>query len=135
MNSVVMEGFHYPENPDWSVQEDEIQGMVDRFNGAKRIWPILSILRAFVPLFRDILCGFIDEGEGQPAAWSRQRWKSFGAAKPGLPSWRWLSATILPLIYIRKWGSRNLRSLMNISFAKKVLFFRSRSPLATGFKL
>ena len=36
MNSLVMEGFQYPENPAWSVQEDEIQGMVDRIQGAKR---------------------------------------------------------------------------------------------------
>ena len=46
------------------------------FNGAKRIWPLLRILRAFVPLFRDILCGFIDEEDGQPAGlinYMRQR--------------------------------------------------------------
>ena len=66
MSSLVVEGFQYPENPAWSVQEDEIQGMVDRINSAKRLWPVIGILRIFVPLFRDILCGFIDEEEGRP---------------------------------------------------------------------
>jgi len=157
MNSLVVEGFQYPENPSWNVQEDEIQGMVDRIQGAKRIWPVLSILRIFVPLLRDILCGFIDEEEGQPAglinymrqrntpewyignvtvlptggrelpgSWCRRRWRSFGGAKPGLPSWRWLLATTLPLIYTRIWGSRNLRSLPSMSSAGRVFFFRNR---------
>ena len=36
MNSLVMEGFQYLEHPAWSVQEEEIQGMVDRLSGAKR---------------------------------------------------------------------------------------------------
>ena len=28
MKLLVMEGFHYPENPAWSMQKDEIQGNV-----------------------------------------------------------------------------------------------------------
>jgi ribosomal protein S18 acetylase RimI-like enzyme len=90
MNSLVVEGFQYPENPDWSVQEDEIQGMVDRINGAKRLWPVLRVLRIFVPLFQDILCGFIDEEDGQPAGlinYMRQR---------NAPEWYIGNVTVLP---------------------------------------
>ena len=90
MNSLVMEGFQYPENPEWSVQEDEIQDMVDRINGAKRVWPILNLLRIFVPLFRDILCGFIDEEDGRPAGlinYMRQR---------NVPEWYIANVTVLP---------------------------------------
>lgn len=90
MTSLVMEGFQYPENPAWSVQEDEIQGMVDRIQGAKKIWPILSLLRIFVPLFRDILCGFIDEEDGQPVGlinYMRQR---------NAPEWYIGNVTVLP---------------------------------------
>jgi ribosomal protein S18 acetylase RimI-like enzyme len=101
MNSLVMEGFQYPENPAWSVQEDEIQGMVDRIKGAKRIWPILSVLRLFVPLFRDILCGFIDEEDGQPAGlinYMRQR---------NTPEWYIGNVTVLPA-YRRRGIARRL---------------------------
>jgi ribosomal protein S18 acetylase RimI-like enzyme len=90
MNSLVMKGFQYPENPEWSVQEDEIQGMVDRINGAKKLWPVVRILRIFVPLLRDILCGFIDEEEGQPAGlinYMRQRIT---------PEWYIGNVTVLP---------------------------------------
>ena len=101
MNSLVVEGFQYPENPAWSVQEDEIQGMVDQLKGAKRLWPVLRILRIFVPLFRDILCGFIDEEEGKPAGlinYMRQR---------NAPEWYIANVTVLPA-YRRRGIARRL---------------------------
>jgi ribosomal protein S18 acetylase RimI-like enzyme len=101
MNSLVMEGFQYPENPAWSVQEDEIQGMVDRIEGAKRLWPILRIMRIFVPLLGDILCGFIDEEENQPAGlinYMRQR---------NAPEWYIGNVTVLPA-YRRRGIARRL---------------------------
>jgi ribosomal protein S18 acetylase RimI-like enzyme len=101
MNSLVLEGFQYPENPAWSVQEDEIQGMVDRIEGAKRLWPILRVLRIFVPFLRDILCGFIDEQEGQPAGlinYMRQR---------NAPEWYIGNVTVLPA-YRRRGIARRL---------------------------
>lgn len=101
MNSLVVEGFQYPENPAWSVQEDEVQGMVDRINGAKRLWPLLRIMRIFVPLFRDILCGFIDEEEGRPAGlinYMRQR---------NAPEWYIANVTVLPA-YRRRGIARKL---------------------------
>jgi ribosomal protein S18 acetylase RimI-like enzyme len=101
MNSLVMEGFQYPENPEWNVQEDEIQGMVDRLDGAKRLWPVLSILRIFLPFLRDILCGFIDEEDGQPAGlinYMRQR---------NAPEWYIGNVTVLPA-YRRRGIARRL---------------------------
>ena len=98
---LVLEGFQYPENPDWSVQEDEIQGMVDRINGAKRLWPIIQIMRFFIPIFRDILCGFIDEEEGKPAGlinYMRQR---------NTPEWYIANVTVLPA-YRRRGIARKL---------------------------
>jgi ribosomal protein S18 acetylase RimI-like enzyme len=66
MNSLVIEGFQYPENPAWSVQSDEVEGMNDRVRGLKRMWPILRIMRVIFPAFRDALCGFIAEEDGHP---------------------------------------------------------------------
>jgi predicted GNAT family acetyltransferase len=61
----------------------------------------LSILRIFVPLFRDILCGFIAEEEGQPAGlinYMRQR---------NAPEWYIGNVTVLPA-YRRRGIARRL---------------------------
>jgi len=101
MNSLVIEGFQYPENPEWSVQEDEVQSMVDRINGAKRLWPLLRVMRAFVPLFRDVLCGFIEEEDNKPVGlinYMRQR---------NVPEWYIANVTVLPA-YRRRGIARRL---------------------------
>jgi hypothetical protein len=49
MNSLVMDGFEYPENPAWSVQEDEKEGMMGRINGVKRMWPYSFAPKLIVP--------------------------------------------------------------------------------------
>lgn len=101
MNSLVMEGFQYPENPSWSVQADEKQGMIDSINAAKRLWPLLRVLRIFSPVFRDALCGFIDEQDGNPAGlinFLRQR---------NVPEWWIGNVTVLPA-YRRRGIARRL---------------------------
>ena len=101
MNALVIDGFQYPENPEWSVQKDEIQGMIDRINGAKRLWPILSMMRLVSPLFRDLLCGFIAEEENKPAGlinYMRQRAE---------PEWFIANVTVLPA-YRRQGIARKL---------------------------
>ena len=101
MNSLVMEGFQYPENPAWSVREDEVQDMLDRINGAKRLWPLLRVVRIFVPLFRDVLCGFIGEEDGKPVGlinYMRER---------DAPEWYIANVTVLPA-YRRRGMARRL---------------------------
>lgn len=101
MNSLVIEGFQYPENPAWSVQEDEVQNMIDRINGAKRLWPLFRILRKFVPLLRDILCGFIWEEDNKPVGlinYMRQQ---------NAPEWYIANVTVLPA-YRRRGIARGL---------------------------
>lgn len=107
MNELVIEGFKYPENPEWSVQEDEIQSMIDRVNGAKQLWPILQILRTFVPLFRDILCGFIEEENGKPVGlinYMRQR---------NEPEWYIANVTVLPMYRRRGIARRLVEATLN----------------------
>ena len=101
MNNMIIDGFKYPENPEWSIQEDEVQGMIDRVKGAKKLWPILRIMRTFSPLFRDILCGFIDEEDGKPVGlinYMRQR---------NTPEWYIANVTVLPA-YRRRGIARRL---------------------------
>jgi len=61
LTSLITDGFQYPENPEWSVQEDELQSMVDQLNGVKRIWPIVHFLEFFFPIFSDLFRGYIYE--------------------------------------------------------------------------
>jgi ribosomal protein S18 acetylase RimI-like enzyme len=106
MTSLVIEGFQYPENPAWSVQEDEKQGMIDRINGAKRMWPILRIMQFISPVFRDALCGFIDEEENMPAAlinYMRQR---------NEPEWHIANVTVLPAYRRRGIAKRLVESTL-----------------------
>ena len=66
MNTLILEGFDYPDHPEWSIQPDEKEGMLDRLKGMKRMWPILQILRFFSPILRDTMRGFIAEEDGKP---------------------------------------------------------------------
>jgi ribosomal protein S18 acetylase RimI-like enzyme len=107
MNELVIEGFKYPENPQWSVQEDEIQSMIDNISGAKRLWPILRIMRTFVPLFRDMLCGFIQEEDGKPVGlinYMRQR---------NEPEWYIANVTVLPAYRRRGIARRLVEATLN----------------------
>ena len=65
MISIIKEGFQYPENPEWSIQEDELQSMVDQLNGIKRIWLLMYFLAFLFPFFRDLFRGFIYEEDGK----------------------------------------------------------------------
>jgi GNAT superfamily N-acetyltransferase len=101
MVTLINEGFQYPENPAWSVQADEREGMADQFNGIKRIWPILRILQFFAPLLRDAMRGFIYEEDGKPAGLinhMRQR---------NAPEWYIGNVTVLPA-YRRRGIARKL---------------------------
>ena len=66
MLELLPRSFHYPENPEWSVQEDEKQSFLDMANAARRLWPIFSVLFKVSPSLRDVLHGFIWEQDGQP---------------------------------------------------------------------
>jgi GNAT superfamily N-acetyltransferase len=58
--------FQYPENPDWSLQTDEIEGVLRMVKSARRLWPLFSLLMKFSPAARDVLHGCVWEEDGQP---------------------------------------------------------------------
>ena len=58
--------FQYPENPDWSVQEDEAESMVDSIRGIRRIWWLVRVMGWFWSPLRDVMRGFVWEEDGQP---------------------------------------------------------------------
>ncbi|RPJ18944.1 MAG: hypothetical protein EHM35_21300, partial [Planctomycetaceae bacterium] len=57
--------FQYPENPEWSVQPDEMENLVDTFNTLRRIWPIFRALQLISPPLRDALRGFVWDEDGK----------------------------------------------------------------------
>lgn len=91
MNSLVMEGFQYPENPAWSVQEDEKEGMIDRLNGIKRMWPLMRFMQFFAPSLRNLMHGFIYEEDNKPVGLVNYM------SPPGRPAeWMIANVTVLP---------------------------------------
>ncbi len=58
--------FQYPENPAWSVQNDQIEAMVDTMTSVRRLWPILRAIQIISPPFRDALLGFIWKEDEKP---------------------------------------------------------------------
>ena len=102
MNSLVIDGFQYPENPTWSVQEDEKEGMIDRLNGVKRMWPLMRIMQILSPSLRDIMRGFIFEEDNKPVGLVNYM------SPPGrLNEWMIANVTVLPA-YRRRGIARKL---------------------------
>ncbi len=65
LTELVVEIFQYPENPNWSVQTDERDQLVDGMKNIRRIWPLIRLIQAFSPALRDILRGVVWEEDGQ----------------------------------------------------------------------
>lgn len=66
MTELLPHAFQYPENPAWSLQEDELQSFLTFVTTARRLWPLVSVLRRFSPALRDVLHGFIWEEDTKP---------------------------------------------------------------------
>lgn len=66
MVDLIPPSFQYPENPEWSIQADEAEGMVDSMRGIRRIWPVIRLIQWVSPPMRDILRGYVWEEDGKP---------------------------------------------------------------------
>jgi ribosomal protein S18 acetylase RimI-like enzyme len=62
---LIPKAFQYPENKEWSIQDDEVENMVDDISSIQKMWPVIRILQVFVPSLRDILRGFVWEEDSQ----------------------------------------------------------------------
>lgn len=65
--SLVVDSFQYPENPDWSLQPDEAENIVDSIKNLRRMWPLFAALGVFSPGLKELLNGYIWEEDGEPA--------------------------------------------------------------------
>jgi ribosomal protein S18 acetylase RimI-like enzyme len=62
---VIPRSFQYPDNPEWSVQPDEMESLEAQVKGIRQIWPLIRVAKLLSPPFRDIMRGFIWEEDGK----------------------------------------------------------------------
>lgn len=67
LGEMIATSFQYPENPAWSVQTDEKEGLADMVAGIRRLWPLIRIAQVFTPSLRHLLRGYFWEEEGRTA--------------------------------------------------------------------
>ncbi len=63
---IIPVAFQYPENEAWSVQEDEMQNLVDSIKSMRRLWWLIRLLGVVVPPLKDVFRGFVWEEDGKP---------------------------------------------------------------------
>ncbi|MCX6101550.1 MAG: GNAT family N-acetyltransferase [Candidatus Bipolaricaulota bacterium] len=61
---VLVRSFQYPDHPEWGVQSDEQEKLVDFIHRMRGIWPIVRILQCVVPALRDLARGIVWEEGG-----------------------------------------------------------------------
>jgi ribosomal protein S18 acetylase RimI-like enzyme len=61
---LIIEAFQYPENPEWNIDSDEVEGIKDTVNTLRRIWPLYRLIKWTTPALRDALLGFVWEEQG-----------------------------------------------------------------------
>lgn len=64
---MVINSFHYPENPEWNIQDDQLQSIQESIASYKKLWPLMDFFGTFSYQIRNALRGFIWEEDGQPA--------------------------------------------------------------------
>ncbi len=61
---MLVKTFQYPDHPEWGVQSDEQDQLVDGIRRIRRIWPVVRVLALVSPALRDLIRGFAWEDEG-----------------------------------------------------------------------
>jgi GNAT superfamily N-acetyltransferase len=62
---MVVQTFQYPENPNWSVQSDEKEFILDGIRNISRIWSLVKLAGKFSPQLQDIFRGCVWEEDGK----------------------------------------------------------------------
>lgn len=57
--------FQYPDHPEWGVQSDEQEQLVDSVRRIRRAWPVLRAMSLLSPSMRDLIRGFAWEEDGR----------------------------------------------------------------------
>lgn len=62
---VLARTFQYPDHPEWGVQSDEQEQIVDSVRRIRRAWPVIRALSLLSPGMRDLIRGFAWEEDGR----------------------------------------------------------------------
>ena len=64
---VIPRAFQYPENPEWSMRQDEMDDIVRMIRSVRRLWPLVRILQLVSSPLRDLFRGYVWEEDGRIA--------------------------------------------------------------------
>lgn len=65
LGKVSLASFQYPDNPEWSIQQDEAEMLHDQIASIKRFWLLVWIGGLFSPTLRYLFQGYVCEEDGQ----------------------------------------------------------------------
>lgn len=96
LGPMLTESFQYPENPEWSVQEDESEALADNIRNIGRMWWVVRIGQIFIPMMRDLLPGkvWVEDGKIVGAVLYQRR----GASQ------HWMVSTVATMPEYRRRG-------------------------------
>ncbi len=64
--AVLPRAFQYPDHPEWSLETDQLESLLDSLAALRRLRPVIAVLQALFPFARDIMRGYVWEEDGQP---------------------------------------------------------------------
>ena len=65
---MLVDAFQYPDHPEWGVQEDERDSMIDDLHNLQRSWWMVQIGQVFSPSIKDVFTGLVCEEDGKIAS-------------------------------------------------------------------
>ena len=68
---IAAETWTYPDHPEWSVQPDEEESLVDSVDNYRKIWPFIRVIQFFSPALRDFILGHVWEEDGEIAGFTQ----------------------------------------------------------------
>lgn len=63
---VLPRAFQYPDHPEWSLETDQLESLLDSLKALRRLRPLIALVQALFPFARDIMRGYVWEEDGQP---------------------------------------------------------------------
>lgn len=64
---LAVDSFQYPDNPEWSIQREELGNIHEMVRQYKKIWPFIKLVGLFSYQVRNAMVGFIWSEAGDPA--------------------------------------------------------------------
>jgi len=65
LEHVAYASFQYPENPEWGIQEDELENITAQFGTIRRLWFLFRAIALVYPRVLDLASGYVWEQDDQ----------------------------------------------------------------------